>query len=228
MVAIGNPFGLQHTVTAGIVSAFRDNQEIQGRRYTRMIQTDAAINHGNSGGPLVNTAGEVIGINTAIVAPGGFPYGFTGVGFAIPIDEVQSIVNDLIKHGNVTRAWLGVGFGKALGPMRWDGTVNKDTVEQFKLTLPVDKGVYIGLVDDLGPSVKAGLHVGDIVVKVNSTVVAEPGQIQDIVWKLRVGDTVELEVVNADGKHAAVKVRLEQRPSDEELDRRFNQTPDDQ
>ncbi len=226
VVAIGNPFGLQHTVTAGIVSAFRDNQEIQGRRYHRMIQTDAAINHGNSGGPLVNTNGEVVGINTAIVAPGGFSYGFTGVGFAIPIDEVQQIVKDLIEHGNVTRSWLGLGFGIQTRSRQWDGTVTKEIAERDNLH--VDKGVFVGLVDAEGPSAKAGLREGDIVVKVNDREVVQATDVQDIIWKLRVGDSVALEIVNAKGEHSTVKVRLDQRPSDEELDRRFNTNPDDQ
>jgi len=225
VVAIGNPFGLQHTVTAGIVSAFRDNQEIQGRRYTRMIQTDAAINHGNSGGPLVNTNGEVIGINTAIVAPGGFPYGFTGVGFAIPIDEVQYIVKDLIDHGNVTRAWLGVGFGIQTRTEQWDGSVTKEIAQRDKLR--ADKGVFVGLVDADGPSAKAGLHEGDIVVKVNGREVVQFTEVQDIIWKLRVGDTVDLEVVSEMGRHVTVKVRLAQRPPEDELPRFYGPGPSD-
>ena len=105
VVAVGSPFGLEQTVTAGIVSALRQSLNIEGTTYGNMLQTDAAINRGNSGGPLVNIQGEVVGINTAIYAPTGV---FSGIGFAIPSNRAKEIMQQLIEKGRVVRGWMGV------------------------------------------------------------------------------------------------------------------------
>src|SRR5205085_8454248 len=105
---IGSPFGLAQTVTVGVISAEHQTLPIEGREYRDLIQTDAAINRGNSGGPLLNISGEVVGINTAIYAPTGV---FAGIGFAVPINQAKAILKELIQTGHVVRGWLGVELG---------------------------------------------------------------------------------------------------------------------
>ncbi len=156
VVAMGNPFGLGGTVTTGIVSAMSRN--INSGPYDDFIQTDAAINQGNSGGPLFNNAGEVIGVNTAILSPGG---GSVGIGFAVPSDLVQTIVADLADDGIITRGWLGV----QIRPMT-------DEVAQV-LGYDTPKGAVIEAVADDSPAHKAGLEKGDIILSFNGTEITE-------------------------------------------------------
>ncbi|HXQ88800.1 MAG TPA: trypsin-like peptidase domain-containing protein, partial [Solirubrobacterales bacterium] len=148
VVAIGNPFGLDRTVTSGIVSALQRNiQAPNGFSISHVIQTDAAINPGNSGGPLINAEGAVIGIN-AQIATGGGSNGNVGIGFAIPIDTVKDVAGQLIKDGKVEHAYLGVDIA----------TISSDLAENFRV--PVDKGVLVQHVRDGSPAADAGLKGG--------------------------------------------------------------------
>lgn len=147
VVAVGNPFGLSSTVTSGIVSAKARN--INAGPYDEFIQTDAAINRGNSGGPLFNNEGDVIGVNTAILSPGG---GSVGIGFAVPSDLAQEVVADLSDDGNVTRGWLGV----QIRPM-------SDEIAEV-LGYDDPRGAVIAAVTNDGPAEDAGLQSGDIIL----------------------------------------------------------------
>lgn len=152
VVAVGNPFGLISTVTSGIISA--KSRDIQAGPYDEFIQTDAAINRGNSGGPLFNNAGDVIGVNTAIISPGG---GSVGIGFAVPSDLVREVVADLSDDGTVTRGWLGV----SIRPM-------SDDVAEV-LGFAKSKGAVIEEVAKDSPAATAGLRSGDIVLDFDGT-----------------------------------------------------------
>lgn len=156
VVAVGNPFGLGGTVTSGIISALSRN--INAGPYDDFIQTDAAINRGNSGGPLFNNAGEVIGMNTAIFSPDG---GSVGIGFAVPSDLVQRIVADLSDDGTITRGWLGVQI--------------KPMPQEIAQVLGYDqpKGAMIEMVSAGSPAAKAGLTNGDIILRFNGTEITE-------------------------------------------------------
>ncbi len=147
VLAIGNPFGLGGTVTAGIVSA--ESRDIQAGPYDDFIQTDASINRGNSGGPMFNTAGEVIGINTAIFSPSG---GSVGIGFAIPSNLAKPVIDQIIKYGHTRRGWIGVRIQ----------AVTPDIAES--LNLPASKGALIASVTNTGPAQKSGLQPGDVIL----------------------------------------------------------------
>jgi serine protease Do len=148
VIAIGNPFGLGGTVTSGIISA--RNRDINLTRYDDFIQTDASINQGNSGGPLFNMEGDVIGINTAIISPTGTS---SGIGFAIPSNAASTIIDQLIKYGETKRGWLGVRIQQ----------VTKEIAMTAGLNEP--RGAFIGGVSDDGPAKKAGIKTGDIILE---------------------------------------------------------------
>ncbi len=150
MVAIGSPFGFDHTVTQGIVSAV--GRSLPNENYVPFIQTDVPINPGNSGGPLFNLNGEVVGINSQIYTRSG---GFMGVSFAIPIDVAMDVSNQLKAGGKVSRGWLGVVIQE----------VNKDLAESFGLDKPA--GALVAQVQDDGPAAKGGLQVGDVILSMN-------------------------------------------------------------
>ncbi|MEH6645810.1 Do family serine endopeptidase [Sulfitobacter sp.] len=152
VVAVGNPFGLSSTVTSGIISA--KARDINAGPYDEFIQTDAAINRGNSGGPLFNNAGDVIGVNTAIISPGG---GSVGIGFAVPSDVVREVVADLSDDGTVTRGWLGV----SIRPM-------SDEVAEV-LGFDSSKGAVVEAVSKDSPADTAGLEKGDIILDFDGT-----------------------------------------------------------
>ncbi|KIN68514.1 Do family serine endopeptidase [Sulfitobacter donghicola] len=152
VVAVGNPFGLSSTVTSGIISA--KSRDINSGPYDDFIQTDAAINRGNSGGPLFNNDGDVIGVNTAIISPGG---GSVGIGFAVPSDVVQEVVADLAQDGTVTRGWLGV----SIRPM-------SDEVAEV-LGFEKSKGAVVDVVAKDSPAAEAGLKKGDIILSFDET-----------------------------------------------------------
>jgi serine protease Do/serine protease DegQ len=177
VVAIGNPFGLGQTVTSGIVSALgRSGLGIEG--YEDFIQTDASINPGNSGGALVNLRGELVGMNTAILAPTG---GNVGIGFAIPSNMVVSIKDSLLKHGEVRRGLLGV-------------TTQDLTPELVKaLSLKSKQGAVISRIESNSPAAKAGLEPGDIIVSANARPIKNSHDIRNVVGLMQVGDNVELE-----------------------------------
>ena len=190
VVAIGNPFGLGQTVTSGIVSALgRSGLGIES--YEDFIQTDASINPGNSGGPLVNLRGELIGINTAIYGSGGN----IGIGFAIPVNMAKQITSQLIEHGEVRRGRLGFVV-QDLTP---------ELAEAFGVTRK--KGVVVARVEAKSPAHKAGVKVGDVIVKVNGREVESSAQVRNEIGLLRVGSQVEIEVLR-DGKKRQLKASV--------------------
>ncbi len=196
VMAVGNPFGLGETVTSGIVSA--RNRNIDSGPYDDFLQTDASINKGNSGGPLFNMAGEVIGINTAILSPSG---GSIGIGFATPSATVMPIIAQLEQFHEVRRGWLGV----RIQPV-------DDTIAE-SLGLPSAKGALVAGVDDKGPSKPAGLQAGDVIVKFDGKDVKELRDLPRLVASMPVGQTVEV-VVLRDGKEVTKSVTLGRLPDD--------------
>ncbi len=194
VVAIGNPFGLGHTVTAGIISA-KDRQIGHGP-YDDFLQTDAAINPGNSGGPLFDTAGNVVGINTAIVAQG------SGIGFAVPINLVKKLLPQLREKGKVSRGWLGVGI--------------QDLTPELAAGFGVSprSGVLVGQVFDGGPAARAGIKPGDIVTHVDGKPVATSRQLTAAVAAIAPGTSVEVKLLR-DGKPLSLQVKLADRDEGE-------------
>ncbi len=178
VVAIGNPFGLGGTVTSGIISA--RNRDINLTRYDDFIQTDASINQGNSGGPLFNLKGEVVGINTAIIAPG--QAGSIGIGFAIPANAASEVIEQLIKFGETRRGWLGVRIQE----------VTKEIADVEKLKKP--QGALVASVSKNSPADKAGLKAGDIILKFDGKKIENMRALPKIVSRTKVGKSVELEV----------------------------------
>ena len=195
VVAIGDPYGLSHTVTAGIVSAkYRNN--VMGGSFDNFIQTDASINPGNSGGPLLNINGEVIGINSAIYSQTG---GSVGIGFAIPINMAKDIL-PMLKKGKVERGWLGVMVQ------------NIDPDLKEKLGLKSENGALISNVDPDGPSEKAGLKRGDVIVSFQGKDVKDSKNLPYIVSSTPVGTNAEVEVIR-NGERKTFHVKLGERPS---------------
>ena len=180
VLAIGNPFGLGHTVTMGIVSAKgRGNMGITD--YEDFIQTDAAINPGNSGGPLINTRGELVGINTAIVSRSG---GYQGIGFAIPSDMAGAIMESLVADGRVSRGWLGVGIQQLSSKLATRLGVPRDT-----------KGVLVSGVVNGTPAAAAGLEAGDVITSIDGEEMANPGQLRNTIAMKGSGTKVDLNVI---------------------------------
>jgi serine protease Do len=177
VVAIGSPYGFENTVTAGIVSA--KSRSLPDGTYVPFIQTDAAVNPGNSGGPLFNLAGEVIGINSQIYSRTG---GYQGLAFAIPIDVAMRIENQLVAHGKVSRAKLGVGIQD----------VDQALAESFGL--PNRNGAMIASVEKDGPAFKAGLKEGDVVLKFNGRPISRSADLPLVVGESAPGSTAEIEV----------------------------------
>jgi serine protease Do len=173
--AIGNPFGLDHTVTAGIVSA--KGRVIGAGPYDNFIQTDASINPGNSGGPLFNLDGEVVGINTAIVAQG------QGIGFAVPVNLAKDVVKDLKTKGHVTRGWLGLSIQD----------ITPDMAENLKLK--DRRGAIVGQVFPGDPADKAGIKTGDIILEIDGRKIENTNELLRIVAALPVGKKVEIIVL---------------------------------
>lgn len=195
--AVGNPLNLSSTMTQGIVSALgRSIQIIQDSfGIESFIQTDAAINQGNSGGALVNLDGEVIGVNVAIATQTGY---YMGYGFAIPIDLAKKVMRDFIEKGRVVRAYLGVSLQ----------VVNEDMAKSLKMDVP--KGVAVaGLLED-GPAKDAGVKVGDVILAVDGTEVSKPNQVQIFVAQKRPGDGVKLDILRK-GKQQVIAVKLGER-----------------
>ena len=198
-IAIGNPMGLefQGSVTAGVISALNRTLDISDKR-VKLLQTDAAISPGNSGGALVNADGEVIGINSAKVAA----TGVEGMGFAIPINTVETIVNELIDKGYVARPYLGVSV--------FDPT----TAERYGYQLNIDKGVYIFRLSLDGPCGKAGFQRGDIILEINGEAINSVAELRNKIASYKVGDTVTITYDRNDTKHKA-EVVLEEMPQED-------------
>ena len=177
VMAIGNPFGLGGTVTAGIVSA--KNRDIRSGPYDNFIQTDAAINRGNSGGPLFNTNGKVVGINSAIISTTG---GSVGIGFAIPSKTATSVIEQLIEYGETRRGWLGVRIQE----------VSEDIASS--LGMNGASGALVVSVDDDGPAKQAGIKSGDIILRFNDVVIATMRELPRVVAETKVGTRAEVEI----------------------------------
>ena len=177
-VAIGNPFGLGGTVTAGIISA--RNRDINLTRYDDFIQTDASINQGNSGGPLFNLKGDVIGINTAIIAPG--QSGSIGIGFAIPANAASNVINQLIEFGETKRGWLGVRIQE----------VTKEIAEVENLKKP--EGALVASVGENSPADKAGIKAGDIILEFDNKKIDTMRTLPRVVASTEVGKSVVLKI----------------------------------
>ncbi len=194
VVAIGNPFGLEHTVTAGIVSA--KGRVIGAGPYDDFIQTDAAINPGNSGGPLFNTRGEVVGINSAIFSQTG---GSVGIGFAIPVNLAKELLPQLKSKGRVVRGWLGI----AIAPV---------TPEIAKtLGVPDRRGAVVAELVPGGPAAAGGVRAGDVIVAFQDRPIRRVDDLPRVAARTPVGTEVELKLLRA-GKEIAVTVRLAELP----------------
>lgn len=196
VLAVGNPFNLTGTVTAGIVSAKSRNTASAagagGARVEAFIQTDAAVNRGNSGGALVNSAGELVGINTMIYSETG---NYAGYSFAVPINLAVKVAEDLKKYGTVQRAYLGIA----------GADVNADLVE--KQGLKVNRGVYINDFAEISAAVAAGAEKGDVIVGINGQPIDDFGQLQEQLGRYRPGETIQLKI-NRKGTEKTLKVLL--------------------
>ncbi|MFO1352563.1 MAG: Do family serine endopeptidase [Gammaproteobacteria bacterium] len=196
VVAIGNPFGLGQTVTAGIVSALgRSGLGIEG--YENFIQTDASINPGNSGGPLVNLRGELIGINTAILAPSG---GNIGISFAIPVNMVQGLVGQLLRYGQVRRGQIGISVQ------------NLDAKLAQAFGLDNREGAVITQIAPGSAAASAGLRVGDLVTAVNGKTVRDADSLRNTIGLMQAGEQVGVDVLRA-GKPLSINLRLDVKPA---------------
>ncbi len=203
-IAIGNPLGLGGTVTAGIVSAI--SRDIGSGPYVKFIQTDASINRGNSGGPLFNIEGEVIGINTAIISQTG---GSIGLGFAIPSNSAKKIIQQLVDFGRTKRGWLGVQIQP----------VSKDFAES--LGLPDEKGAFVSNVDPNGPSKKAGIEEGDVILRFNDFEITRMIDLPRVVAEADVGSVAVVEVWRKN-KIVLIKVKLGELPEKSYVERKDN------
>lgn len=212
VLAIGNPFGLNQTLTSGIISALgRPLRSENGRTIENVIQTDASINPGNSGGPLLNSAGEMIGINTAIYSPRG---GSVGIGFAVPVDVAKQIIPDLIEYGRVRRPWLGI-----------TDTYQLNARLAQRLNLPVSEGLILTGIAPRGPAAQAGLYasdrviqrggqtvIGDVIIRVGDTPIKSNEDLYRSLRDKKIGDVVPVTVIRG-GQPLTVSVRLQERPS---------------
>ena len=194
VVAIGNPFGLQHTVTAGIVSAL-GRTGINPDGYEDFIQTDASINPGNSGGALVNLRGELVGINSAILSRSG---GNIGIGFAIPVNMVKGVMDQLIKYGQVRRGVLGVNIYN----------VTPDIAKEFGLT--ESSGALVAGVAPGSAAERAGVKTGDIITSINGATMKDATELRNTIGMLRIGDKVEIGLLR-DGKPRKVTALIAER-----------------
>ncbi|MEF3168073.1 MAG: DegQ family serine endoprotease [Deltaproteobacteria bacterium] len=195
VIAIGNPFGLQQTVTVGVVSA-KGRSRLGINDYEDFIQTDAAINPGNSGGPLINIHGEVVGMNTAIVSRSG---GYMGIGFAIPINMAKAIKDQLIASGKVTRGWLGVIIQQ----------MDEDLAKSFGLTSK--EGILVAEVTPDSPADKAGLKDGDVIIRMNGQKVTDVAELRNKIALMPPGTTLDLEIIR-DGKPVSVTATIGEQP----------------
>ncbi len=202
VIAIGSPFGLEHTITAGIISAM--GRDLFGRtasQFNSYIQTDASINPGNSGGPLVNLKGEVIGVNTLIFSESG---GNEGIGFAIPSDRVSKIAKELIEKGRVDRGWLGVSLATQL------------SLEAAKAQgLPGNEGALVNDVIPDTPAARAGIRSGDFITRFDGRTVKSGRDLTNVVADTPVGKSVDVTVIR-DGKETTIRVTIALRTDDEE------------
>lgn len=195
VLAIGNPFGIGQTVTQGIISA-TGRDRVGLNTYENFIQTDAAINKGNSGGALINTRGEILGINSAIYSQTG---NYLGISFAIPINQVTDVVKQIIEHGEVIRGWLGV-----------EGVdLNKQMLQ--RIGLPEIQGVLITDVFDRGPAEMAGVRVGDIITHIDKNIIRDTRDVLNAIADGRPGDKIQISGIR-ERQSFVTLATLEQRP----------------
>ncbi len=194
VLAIGNPFGLGQTVSQGIISATR--RDLRLSTYEGFIQTDAAINVGNSGGALVNTRGELVGISTALISSDG---GSEGLGFAIPSNLAKFVMTSIISNGRVIRGWLGIE----------STALSTELAEAFNL--PLGSGILVSGLSDHGPAKNAGLQRGDIILRINDMITHDARRVMNSVAKLRPGSSVTI-VILRDGKEQLFKTTVGERP----------------
>ena len=198
-IAIGNPFGFEHTVTTGVISALGRPIQIptsqgQIRTYKNLIQTDAAINPGNSGGPLLNMNGEVIGINTAVSSQG------QGIGFAIPVNEVKEVVNDLKTKGEIIQPWLGVSVGQ----------ISPEVQEYFELES--NEGAIILDVFPDSPADKAGLKTYDIIKEIDQEIIENPDDVVQKINEKEIEERILIKVIR-DGETEILFARIGKKPN---------------
>ena len=193
VIAIGNPYGLDHTVTVGVISAKGRPLTIEGTVYQDLLQTDAAINRGNSGGPMLNLRGEVIGINTAVNASA------QGIGFAIPSRTVLDVLEELETGVERVRPWIGI----TMQPM------SRDMMQYFNIEIEgMDSGVIVyGVMDD-APADKAGMKRGDVILEIDGQKISDTAQVQGMIIRHRVGDVVKIKIYR-DGEEMDIMVKLE-------------------
>ncbi len=199
VLAIGSPFGFDHSVTAGIISAI--GRSLPNENYVPFIQTDVAINPGNSGGPLFNLDGEVIGVNSQIYSRTG---GFMGLSFAVPVNVVKNVYQQLRENGHVARGWLGVLIQD----------VTRELAESFDMEHP--HGALIAKVLPDGPAEKSGLEVGDIVVRFNGKKVSFSSDLPPLVGNTAVNSTVPVEIIRR-SKYKTIHVKISELPTDDEV-----------
>ncbi|MEN6356493.1 MAG: trypsin-like peptidase domain-containing protein [Armatimonadota bacterium] len=190
-IAIGNPYGFERTVTVGVVSALSRTIPGGGLSLTNLIQTDARIYPGNSGGPLVDSAGKVIGINTVVVS------GKAGtLGFAIPINTARSVLDEVKKQGRIVVGWIGISFAE----------LSAEVAEEFDL--PVKEGVIVAQVEKGGPAALAGIRRGDIIIEVDNKKVADGGALQKIIRQKEIGDKLDVTAIrDSKPRHFVVVIR---------------------
>jgi Do/DeqQ family serine protease len=196
-IAVGSPFGLEQTLTVGVISALRQSIKVEDRDYADFFQTDAAINQGNSGGPLLDIEGRVIGVNTAIFSPSGVS---GGIGFAIPSDQADRIMKDLIAHGRVVRGWLGV----EIVPL------NDVLARQFKA--PEGKGALVNSVVADSPAAAAGLRRGDVIVEYDGKDISSPNALIRLVEETPPGKKVAVKLIR-DGRAQGAEIKIGERPA---------------
>ncbi len=177
VVAIGNPYGLDHTVTMGVISAKERPLTIDNQQFKNLLQTDASINPGNSGGPLLNLKGEVIGINTAITSQG------QGLGFAIPINTVREVLQELIEQGKVSRPWLGVSITD----------ITQEIADYLRTN--ITEGVVIAEVMSNSPAQQAGLRQGDIILEINKQKIKKSEEVTELIGGSQVGAQIEILII---------------------------------
>jgi serine protease Do len=199
VMAIGSPFGFDHSVSVGVVSAL--GRSLPSENYVPFIQTDVAINPGNSGGPLFNLDGEVVGINSQIYSRTG---GFMGVSFAIPIDVAMDVVAQIKETGHVSRGWLGVLIQD----------ITRELAESFGMSQPA--GALVAKVLDDSPAGKAGIKVGDVIIEYNGETVHYSSDLPHLVGRTRVGSDAKLKVLR-DGKTHNLKVRIGELPAEDDM-----------
>ncbi len=202
VLAVGNPYGLDRTVTCGIVSATQRRKIAQTSSYQDFLQTDAAVNPGNSGGPLVNMFGEVIGVTTAIVGRS-----YQGISFAIPSEVARRSFEQIIQNGHVERGYLGVGFQE----------LNPKLAQSLGLTS--DQGALVAHVEPSAPAAAAGIQEGDVILKWNDREVIDPTDLALAVAGTKIGSTAKL-VIWRNGEQQTIEVKVGRRPEQQRLRRR--------